>query len=70
MMRRGVQAAFPLDDLWALSAKPLSRPEILHQLAEAGLELRQAPEGFCAIRLKQAAVPAPAKPTRRVRRTR
>jgi hypothetical protein len=32
--------------------EPNSRPELKHQLAEAGLELWQAPEGFWAVRLK------------------
>lgn len=66
MMRRGAPATFPLDDFWAPSGKPLSRPELVHQLAEAGLELRQAPEGFCVVRLKQPA----STPPRRIRRGR
>ena len=43
----------------------LLRPELANLLAEAGLELWQAPEGFWAIRLKPTAVRRPAKPTRR-----
>jgi len=70
MMRRGVRATFPLDDFGAPSGKSLSRHDLVHHLAEAGLELCQAPEGFCAIRLKQTAVLVSAKPPRRLRRAR
>jgi hypothetical protein len=34
--------------------EPISRPDLVDLLAEAGLELWQAPEGFWAVRLKQA----------------
>ena len=52
--------------------EPLSRPDLVHQLSEAGLELWQAPEGFWAVRLKLATAPVPAvRPRRRLaRRTR
>ncbi len=43
----------------------LPRPEITNMLAEAGLELWQAPQGFWAIRLKRATAPAPVVPLRR-----
>ena len=33
--------------------QPVSRPDLANLLAEAGLELWQAPEGFWAVRLKQ-----------------
>ncbi len=49
--------------------QPISRPDLVTLLAEAGLELWQAPEGFWTVRVKQAAV-ASAKPTRRLRRSR
>ena len=49
--------------------RPLPRPELAELLAEAGLELWQAPEGFWTVRLKQAAS-MPAKPPRRPRRPR
>jgi hypothetical protein len=39
--------------------EPISRPDLVDLLAEAGLELWQAPEGFWAVRLKRATVPAP-----------
>ena len=43
-----------------------SRPDLVDLLAEAGLELWQAPEGFWAVRLKSAPVPAPGiRPGRR-----
>ena len=46
--------------------EPLSRPELMHLLAEAGLELWQAPEGFWAVRLKPVLAPPPlARPRRR-----
>jgi hypothetical protein len=49
-------------------AEPISQPELVHLLAEAGLELWQAPEGFWAIRVKPMAVPTPpAQPARRRR---
>jgi hypothetical protein len=49
-------------------AEPSSRPEIVRQLDEAGLELWQAPEGFWAIRVKPTAAPTPpARPARRRR---
>ncbi len=48
--------------------EPLSRSELMHLLAEAGLELWQAPEGFWTVRLKQAAMPT--RPVRRLRRAR
>jgi hypothetical protein len=38
-------------------AEPISQPELAHLLAEAGLELWQAPEGFWAVRLKPATAP-------------
>ena len=44
-------------DLTGFLGEPLSRPELMHLLAEAGLELWQAPEGFWAVRLKPAAMP-------------
>ncbi len=37
--------------------QPVSRPDLANLLAEAGLELWQAPEGFWAVRLKQAPAP-------------
>jgi hypothetical protein len=46
---------------------PLPRSELVTLLAQAGLELWQAPEGFWAIRLKPVAM---AKPDRRPRRPR
>jgi hypothetical protein len=49
--------------------EPISRPDLVHLLAEAGLELWQAPEGFWAVRVKQA-VMASVKPPRRLRRSR
>ena len=53
-------------------AEPISQPELAHLLAEAGLELWQAPEGFWAVRLKRATVLAPVvrlrrRPTRRTK---
>jgi hypothetical protein len=49
-------------------AEPSSRPEVVRQLDEVGLELWQAPEGFWAIRVKPMAVPTPpAQPARRRR---
>ena len=56
--------------LTGLSPQSSSLPDLARRLAEAGLELWQAPEGFWAVRLKQAAVLAPAKPPRRLRRPR
>lgn len=56
--------------LTGLSPKPASFPGLARTLADAGLELWQAPEGFWAIRLKRVVVPLPAKPVRRVRRAR
>jgi hypothetical protein len=52
-------------------AEPVSRPELVLLLAEAGLELWQAPEGFWTVRLKQAAQAAPVVRLRRraLRRT-
>jgi hypothetical protein len=48
-----------------------SRPELMRQLAEAGLELWQAPEGFWAVRLKPVTVPPRvARPRRRLARSR
>jgi hypothetical protein len=41
------------------------RPDLVNLLAEAGLELWQAPEGFWAVRLKRAAVLAPVVRLRR-----
>jgi hypothetical protein len=51
--------------------EPISRPDLVDLLAEAGLELWQSPEGFWAVRLKSAPVPAPGiRPGRRpLRRT-
>ena len=34
--------------------EPISRPDLVSLLAEAGLELWQAPEGFWTVRIKQA----------------
>ena len=45
--------------------EPVSRPDLVDLLAQAGLELWQAPEGFWAVRLKQAAVTAPVLRLRR-----
>ena len=45
--------------------EPISRPDLVDLLAEAGLELWQAPEGFWAVRLKRAAVLAPVVRLRR-----
>ncbi len=51
-------------------AEPVSRPELVELLAQAGLELWQAPEGFWTVRLKQGTVPAPVVlRSRRARRT-
>jgi hypothetical protein len=56
--------------LTGLSPKSASLPDLARTLAEAGLELWQAPEGFWAVRLKQAAVAAPVMRLRRpARRT-
>ncbi len=56
--------------LTGLPPKPSSFPDLSRTLAEAGLELWQAPEGFWAVRLKQAPVPAPVLRLRRpARRT-
>jgi hypothetical protein len=49
--------------------QPISRPDLVTLLAEAGLELWQAPEGFWTVRLKPVAA-VPAKPPRRLRRPR
>lgn len=46
------------------SAEMPPRPEVARLLAEAGLELWQAPEGFWAVRLKPGA-PLPATQPRR-----
>ena len=56
--------------LTGLSSKSFPLPDLARTLAEAGLELWQAPEGFWAVRLKQAAVLVPAKPAQRLRRAR
>ena len=49
----------------------ISRPDLVDLLAEAGLELWQAPEGFWAVRLKPTPVPLPAThPRRRLARSR
>jgi hypothetical protein len=45
--------------------EPISRPDLVDLLAEAGLELWQAPEGFWAVRLKRVAVLAPVVRLRR-----
>jgi hypothetical protein len=45
--------------------EPIFRPALVDLLAEAGLELWQAPEGFWAVRLKRAAVLAPVVRLRR-----
>jgi hypothetical protein len=48
--------------------EPNFRPELVALLAEVGLELWQAPEGFWAIRVKPMAAPTPAaRPARRRR---
>jgi hypothetical protein len=49
--------------LTGFSGEPISRPDLVNLLAEAGLELWQAPEGFWAVRLKQQV----SRPPRRVR---
>ena len=49
--------------------KPISRPDLVDLLAQAGLELWQAPEGFWTVRVKQAVL-ASAKPPRRLPRAR
>jgi len=54
---------FPLDGDLA------GRGNVTELLAEAGLELWQAPEGFWAVRLKRAVLAA-AKPPRRLLRPR
>ena len=59
---------FDLTQIRQIAAMPTESAREL--LAQAGLELWQAPEGFWAIRLKDAAVLVPAKPIRRVRRSR
>jgi hypothetical protein len=51
-------------------AEPVSRPDLVELLDQAGLELWQAPEGFWAVRVKQSAELVPAKPPRRLRRPR
>jgi len=61
------QIAEPRKLLTGFFEKPLSRPELMHQLAEAGLELWHAPEGFWAVRLKPAPVFRPGR--RSLRRT-
>ena len=73
-MQRSTETKAVMDaetDLTGFFEKPLSRPELMRQLAEAGLELWQAPEGFWAVRLKSAPVPSPGiRPGRRpLRRT-
>jgi hypothetical protein len=55
--------------LTGLSPKSSSLPDLARMLAEVGLELWQAPEGFWTVRLKQTPLLVPAQPTRRVRRT-
>jgi hypothetical protein len=52
--------------------EPISRPDLVNLLAEAGLELWQAPEGFWAVKLKSATVQPPVarqqhRPLRRTR---
>jgi hypothetical protein len=47
--------------------EPIFQPELVALLAEAGLELWQAPEGFWAIRAKRADPTPPARPPRRRR---
>jgi hypothetical protein len=69
MIRHGAQARFPLDDFWALSTESPSRPDLAHRLAEAGLDLRQAPQGFWAVRLKPAPLPVVRMRGRTMRRT-
>lgn len=50
--------------------EPISRPDLVDLLAEAGLELWHAPEGFWAVRLKPDMVPSPAaRPRRRLVRS-
>jgi hypothetical protein len=54
--------------LTGILTAPLSRPKLIHQLTQAGLELWQAPEGFWAVRLKQVVAPVlPFRPRRRRR---
>ena len=67
--RLGEQLSETKKALTGFLAEPISRPELVALLAEAGLELWQAPEGFWTVRLKQAAS-MPAKPPRRPRRPR
>lgn len=50
--------------------EPISRLELVTLLAQAGLELWQAPEGFWAVRLKPATAMVPARTPRRERRAR
>jgi hypothetical protein len=64
--RHGEQLAKARTVLTGFLGQPISRPDLVKQLAEAGLELWQAPEGFWAVRLKQQA----AAPVRRAGRTR
>lgn len=45
--------------LTGIPSKSSSLPDLARMLAEAGLELWQAPEGFWAVRLKPAAMPLP-----------
>jgi hypothetical protein len=58
----GLQAVnFPLDGDLA------GRGNVTELLAEAGLELWQAPEGFWAVRLKQIEGPSTTRRPRRIR---
>jgi hypothetical protein len=45
--------------------EPISRPDLVSVLAEAGLELWQAPEGFWTVRIKQAAPVLVSQPRQR-----
>jgi hypothetical protein len=64
--RHGEQLAKAKTVLTGFLGQPISRPDLVKHLAEAGLELWQAPEGFWAVRLKQQV----STPTRQVRRPR
>ena len=68
--RHGERLAKAKTVLTGFLGEPVSQPDLVGMLAEVGLELWQAPEGFWAIRLKQAAALAPAKLPRQFRRAR
>jgi hypothetical protein len=53
--RHGEQLAKAKTVLTGFLGEPISRPDLVTLLAEVGLELWQAPEGFWTVRLKPAA---------------